>query len=78
MLSEIDILNISPASEASGVSLDAFNTGDRIWIDIMTVQELYPPVAPLYGAVLIENGDISNIDNAAASKLEELGYSVAE
>ena len=78
MLSGIDILNISPASEASNVSLDAFNTGDRIWIDIMTVQELYPPVAPLYGAVLIENGDISNIDNAAASKLEELGYSVAE
>ena len=78
MLSGIDNLNISPASEASNVSLDAFNTCDRIWIDIMTVQELYPPVAPLYGAVLIENGDISNIDNAAASKREELGYSVAE
>lgn len=83
MLSGIDLLKIHTASDAeaagfdiSGVSLDGFKTGDRIWIDVMLVQELYPPISPIYGAALIENGDISDIDQNVVSKLEELGYTV--
>ncbi|MDE6747301.1 MAG: hypothetical protein K2J72_11820 [Oscillospiraceae bacterium] len=83
LLSGIDILNIHPASDAesagfdvSGVSLDGFKTGDRIWIDVMLVQELYPPISPIYGAALIEAGDISDIDPSVISKLEGLGYTV--
>lgn len=75
-LADIDLLKITPAPSAADVSFDSFKTGDRIWVDIMLIQELYPPIAPLHGAVLIENGDISNIDGTAVSKLEELGYSV--
>ncbi|MDE5858861.1 MAG: hypothetical protein K2H23_00480, partial [Oscillospiraceae bacterium] len=56
----VDLLKIHPASDAD-VSLDGFKTGDRIWVDITLVQEVYPPAAPIYGAVLIESGDISNI-----------------
>lgn len=85
-LADIDLLKIYPADEMgappnfdmSGVSLDGFNTGDRIWVDIMIVQELYPPISPICGAALIEKGDISNIDSKTLSKLEELGYDVAE
>ena len=83
LLSGIDLLKIRPASDAetagidvSGVSLDGFKTGDRIWVDVLLVQELYPPIAPIYGAALIENGDISNIEQEVVSKLEELGYTV--
>ena len=83
LLSGIDLLKIHPASDAetagidvSGVSLDGFTTGDRIWVDVMLVQELYPPIAPIYGAALIENGDTSNIEQEIVSKLEELGYTV--
>lgn len=83
LLSGIDLLKIHPASDAetagidvSGVSLDGFKTGDRIWVDVMLVQELYPPIAPIYGAALIENGDTSNIEQEIVSKLEELGYTV--
>lgn len=86
MLSDVDLLKIYPADEMgappnfdmSGVSLDGFNTGDRIWVDIMLVQELYPPLSPVCGAALIETGDISAIDPNVISKLEELGYAVAE
>lgn len=79
MLSEVDLLKIHPAAEfesfdVSGVSLDGFQTGDRIWVDIMLVQELYPPIAPIFGTALIETGDISNIDQEVISKLSELGY----
>lgn len=77
-LADIDLLKITPAPSAADVSFDSFKTGDRIWVDIMLIQELYPPIAPLHGAVLIENGDISNIDGTAVSKLNELGYSVIE
>lgn len=84
MLSGIDLLKIHPALdvEAAGfdvseVSLDSFKTGDRIWVDVMLVQELYPPIAPIFGTALIETGDISNIDQDIISKLEELGYAVA-
>lgn len=83
MLSEIDLLKIHPAVEfetfgVSGVSLDDFKTGDRIWVDIMLVQELYPPIAPIFGTALIEEGDISNIEQEVLSKLSELGYTVVE
>ena len=82
MLSEVDLLKIRPASEVeappnfdvSGVSLDGFKTGDRIWVDIMLIQELYPPIAPIFGTALIEEGDISNIEQEVLSKLSELGY----
>ena len=82
MLSEVDLLKIHPASEVeappnfdvSGVSLDGFKTGDRIWVDIMLVQELYPPIAPILGTALIETGDISNIEQEVLSRLSELGY----
>lgn len=85
-LADIDLLKIYPAKEMgappnfdmSGVSLDSFNTGDRIWVDIMIVQELYPPISPICGAALIEKGDISNIDSETLSKLSELGYTVSE
>lgn len=83
-LANIDLLKIYPADEMgappnfdmSGVSLDGFNTGDRIWVDIMLVQELYPPLSPVCGAALIETGDISAIDPNVISKLDELGYTV--
>ena len=86
MLSGIDLLKIHPASEfeappnfdVSGVSLDGFKTGDRIWIDVMLVQELYPPIAPIFGTALIEEGDISNIEQDVLSKLSELGYTAVE
>ena len=80
MLSGTDILKIHPADEfgVSGVSLDDFKTGDRIWVDIMLVQELYPPIAPIFGSALIETGDISNIEQDVLSKLSELGYTVVE
>lgn len=79
MLSEVDLLKIHPAAEfetfdVSGVSLDGFKTGDRIWVDVMLVQELYPPIAPIFGTALIEEGDISNIEQEVISKLSELGY----
>ena len=82
MLSEVDLLKIHPASEVeappnfdvSGVSLDGFKTGDRIWVDVMLVQELYPPIAPILGTALIEEGDISNIEQEVLSRLSELGY----
>lgn len=85
-LADIDLLKIYPAKEmgapqnfdVSGVSLDDFATGDRIWVDIMIVQELYPPISPICGAALIEKGDISNIDGETLSKLSELGYTVSE
>lgn len=78
LLSGDDFVKIHPASEfgVSGVSLDSFKTGDRIWIDVMLVQELYPPIAPIFGTALIETGDISNIDQDVISKLGELGYTV--
>ena len=83
MLAGIDLLKIHPVSDVeaadidvSEVSLDGFKTGDRIWVDIMLVQELYPPISPIYGAVLIEAGDISDISPSVISKLEELGYTV--
>lgn len=83
MLSGIDILKIHPAADVeaagidvSGVSLDGFKTGDRIWVDVMLVQELYPPIAPIFGTALIEAGDISDIDQNVVSKLEGLGYTV--
>ncbi|MDE6595867.1 MAG: hypothetical protein K2K44_07655, partial [Oscillospiraceae bacterium] len=83
LLSGIDILKIHPASDVesagidvSEVSLDSFKTGDRIWVDVMLVQELYPPISPIYGEALIETGDISDIDPSVISKLEELGYTV--
>lgn len=83
-LSNVDILKIYPAAETgappdfdvSGVSLDGFNTGDRIWVDIMLVQELYPPMSPVCGTALIETGDISAIDPKIISNLEELGCAV--
>ena len=76
MLSEVDLLKIHPAAEfgVSGVSLDGFKTGDRIWVDVMLVQELYPPIAPIFGTDLIEEGDISNIEQEVLPKLSELGY----
>ncbi|MBD5144480.1 MAG: hypothetical protein HDT21_00950 [Ruminococcus sp.] len=83
MLSGIDLLKIHPALDVesagidvSGVSLDGFKTGDRIWVDVMLVQELYPPIAPIYGAALIEEGEVSDIDQSVISKLGELGYTV--
>lgn len=84
MLADVDLLKIYPAKEMgappnfdmSGVSLDGFDTGDRIWVDIMIVQELYPPISPICGAALIEKGDISDIDGETLSKLSELGYTV--
>ena len=80
MLSGADILKIHPAAEfgVSGVSLDEFKTGDRIWVDVMLVQELYPPIAPIFGTALIEEGDISNIEQGVLSKLSELGYTAVE
>lgn len=83
MLSGIDLLKIHPAAEfesfdVSGVSLDGFKTGDRVWVDIMLVQELYPPIAPIFGTALIAEGDISNIDKEVLSKLSELGYTAVE
>ena len=80
------MLKIHPASEVeappnfdvSGVSLDGFKTGDRIWVDIMLVQELYPPIAPIFGTALIEEGDISNIEQEVLSRLSELGYTAVE
>lgn len=83
LLSGTDILKIHPATEfesfdVSGVSLDGFKTGDRIWVDVMLVQELYPPIAPIFGTALIEEGDISNIDQEVLSKLSELGYTAVE
>lgn len=83
MLSGIDLLKIHPASavesagiDVSGVSLDGFKTGDRIWVDVMLVQELYPPIAPIYGAALIETEEVSDIHQDVVSKLDELGYTV--
>ncbi|MBD5139656.1 MAG: hypothetical protein HDT24_10140 [Ruminococcus sp.] len=83
MLAGIDLLKIHPALDVetagidvSGVSLDGFKTGDRIWVDVMLVQELYPPIAPIYGAALIEEGENSDISQDIVSKLEELGYTV--
>lgn len=73
MLSEIDVLKIIPAPEAENVSLDGFKTGDRIWVDIMTVDELDPPAAAVYGAVFIEPGD-----GTAVSRIEEIGYAIIE
>ena len=73
MLSEIDVLKIIPASDAADVSLDGFKTGDRIWVDIMTVEELDPPAAAVYGAVFIESGD-----GTAVSRIEEIGYAIIE
>lgn len=78
MLSEIDILKINPAPFVEEISLDGFNTGDRLWVDIMLIQELYPPVAPIYGTALIENGNISDIDGDVVSRLTELGYTISE
>lgn len=78
MLSEIDILKINPAPFVEEISLDGFNTGDRLWVDIMLIQELYPPIAPIYGTTLIENGDISDIDGDVVSRLTELGYTISE
>ncbi|MDE6709377.1 MAG: hypothetical protein K2J76_02680 [Oscillospiraceae bacterium] len=81
LLSGAEFLKIHPAAEfetfdASGVSLDGFKTGDRIWVDVMLVQEIYPPIAPIFGTALIEEGDISNIEQEVLSKLSELGYTV--
>ncbi len=78
MLSEIDILKITPARFVEEISFDGFNTGDRLWVDIIIIEELDPPAAPIYGTALIESGDISDIDSTAVSKLEELGYSITE
>lgn len=73
MLSEIDVLKIIPAPEAADISLDGFKTGDRIWVDIMTVDELDTPAATVYGAVFIESGD-----GTAVSRIEEIGYAIIE
>lgn len=73
MLSEIDVLKIIPAPEAADISLDGFKTGDRIWVDIMTIGELDPPAAAVYGAVFIESGD-----GTAVSRIEEIGYAIIE
>lgn len=73
MLSETDVLKITPASDAADVSLDGFKTGDRIWVDIMAVEELDPPAAPLYGADFIESGD-----GTAVSRIEEIGYAIID
>lgn len=73
MLSEIKVLKITPASDAAGVSLDGFKTGDRIWVDIMEVQELDPPAALLYGADFIEPGD-----GTAVSRIDEIGYVIID
>lgn len=73
MLSEIDVLKITPAPDAADVSLDGFKTGDRIWVDIMTIDELDPPAAMVYGAVFIESGD-----GTAVSRIEEIGYAIIE
>lgn len=79
-LADIDFLEIHPASEfgVSGVSLDSFKTGDRIWVDIIMIQELYPPIAPIFGAAFIEAGDFSDIEPSVISKLSELGYTASE
>jgi len=73
MLSEIKVLKITPASDAADVSLDGFKTGDRIWADIMAVQELDPPAALLYGADFIEPGD-----GTAVSRIDEIGYVIID
>lgn len=73
MLSEIKVLKITPASDAADVSLDGFKTGDRIWVDIMEVQELDPPAALLYGADFIEPGD-----GSAVSRIDEIGYVIID
>lgn len=73
MLSETDVLKITPASDAADVSLDGFKTGDRIWVDIMAVEELDPSAAPLYGADFIESGD-----GTAVSRIEEIGYAIID
>lgn len=44
----------------------------------MLIQELYPPIAPIFGTALIETGDISNIEQEVLSKLSELGYTAVE
>lgn len=73
MLSEINVLKITPASDAAEASLNGFKTGDRIWVDIMAVDELDPPAAPLYGADFIESGD-----GTAVSRIEEIGYAIID
>lgn len=60
--------------EQGDVPMDSLKTGDKIEVDVKLIRESYPGFAPIYGLRLIEEGDISNIDNDLLLNLESMGY----
>ena len=61
---------------AKKVTFDGLKSGDKIGIDIVTVGALKPAVMDIYRIDILEEGDISNIDESVIKALYELGYQV--
>jgi hypothetical protein len=78
-----EFIRIRPVEEswdpnADRVSFDSLNNGDKIDIEIETVGDLYPRVTQVYRYNLLEQGDISYIDESVIATLDEMGYKVVQ
>ena len=64
--------------DAERVSFDSLNDGDKIIIKILTVGDLNPRITQVYSYSVLEQGDISNIDESVITLLNDLGFYVIE
>ena len=78
MFHDKEFVRIYPARNPSAekVTFDQLNNGDKVGIEIITVGALNPRVMDIYRIKLIEEGDISNIDESVITALNELGYHI--
>lgn len=76
MFTDKEFIKIFPVDET--ITFDGLNCGDKIAIDIETVGDLNPRVMDIHQIELVETGDISNIDEAVISQINELGFHVSE
>jgi hypothetical protein len=74
MFIDKEIVKIFPADNS--VIFDTLNSGDKVFIEILTVGDLSPRVMDIYHIDLLEKGDMSNIDESIIASLESLGYQI--
>lgn len=58
----------------STVDFRAFENGDKIEVEILTIADSQPRQMPVYGITLVEKGTIDNIDPATIEYLATWGY----
>lgn len=68
------IVKMSAADKT--VDFNCFKSGDRIFIKILTIGELDPPVMDVYQVNLQKSGSIDEIDKNIGAIMEKYGLSV--